>query len=265
MRTYFSLFKYKLLEASPWLSLQSTVPTQQTTEEKKAYSSFWLPCMELLLCCRLHSDKAFSTQLDCKPDQTQLLSLHKFLLWGKIERRWSLKTIFAHKDAGWRPIPLQFIVWVIWTVKKGNGNPVFWTGFMNRGKKSTTGRSPQTLPKLVWAGAMIYRHPYRLLSLSSCQLGRPNGWLKCMCGHPGVKWKLWLRQQIDPCGRAYGCVPRNVTDILGFTSSQSFTTVLPHKLGAYGFQSFPFRYRNVYFSVHSKIKELSILEGWHNA
>lgn len=69
-------------------------------------------------------------------------------------------------------------------------------------------------PKACTSSAMIYHHPYRLLLLSSCQFGQPNGWLKCMCGHPRVKWKLWLWQKMDSCGRAYGLIQRNVIDML---------------------------------------------------
>lgn len=61
---------------------------------------------------------------------------------------------------------------------------------------------------------MIYHRPYQLLLSSSCQLGQPNGWLKCMCGHPRVKWRLWLRQKMDSCGRAYSLIQRNVIDML---------------------------------------------------
>lgn len=119
-------------------------------------------------------------------------------------------------------------------MKRGNSNPIFWNSLMNRGKKSTTGRSPQTNPKACTSSAVIYHRPYRLLLLSSCQLGQPNGWLKCMCGHPRVKWKHWLRLKIDSCGRAYGLIPCNVIDmllcfIISPPAPQHITISLPYK------------------------------------
>lgn len=50
----------------------------------------------------------------------------------------------------------------------------------------------------------IYHHPHRPLLSGSCQLGRPNGWLKCMCGHPGVKRRLRLWRRTDLCGPVRG-------------------------------------------------------------
>lgn len=101
-----------------------------------------------------------------------------------------------------------------WTVKRGNSKPVSWNSLMNRGKNLKLAGVLRNEPKACTSGAMIYHHPYQLLLSSSCQLGQPNGWLKCMCGHPRVKWKLWLWQKMDSCGRVYGLIQRNVIDML---------------------------------------------------
>ena len=104
---------------------------------------------------------------------------------------------------------------------------------MNNGENlklaGVLGNKPQACTSI----AMIYHHPYQLLLSSSCQLGWPNGWLKCMCGHPRVKWKLWLWQKMDSCGRAYGLIQRNIIDmllcfIISPPAPQHITIVLPH-------------------------------------
>lgn len=106
------------------------------------------------------------------------------------------------------------VPWRNWTVKRGNSNPVSWNSLMNSGKNLKLAGVLRNKPKACTSSAMIYHHPYQLLLSSSCQLGQPNGWLKCMCGHPRVKWKLWLWQKMDSCGRAYGLIQRNVIDML---------------------------------------------------
>lgn len=85
---------------------------------------------------------------------------------------------------------------------------------MNSGKNLKLAGVPRNKPKACTSNAMIYHQPYQLLLSSSCQLGQPNGWLKCMCGHPRVKWRLWLWQKMDSCGRAYSLIQRNVIDML---------------------------------------------------
>lgn len=85
---------------------------------------------------------------------------------------------------------------------------------MNSGKNLKLAGILWNEPKACTSTAMIYHHPYRLQLLSSCQFGQPNGWLKYMCGHPRVKWKLWLWQKMDSCGRAYGLIQCNVIDML---------------------------------------------------
>lgn len=89
------------------------------------------------------------------------------------------------------------------------------------------------IPEACTSSAMIYHRPYQLLLSSSCQLGQPNGWLKCMCGHPRVKWKLRLWQKMDSCGGAYGLIQRNVIDmllcfIISPPAPQHVTIALPH-------------------------------------
>lgn len=73
---------------------------------------------------------------------------------------------------------------------------------------------PRHKPNACTTNTMIYHRPYQPLLSSSCQLGQPNGWLKCMCGHPRVKWRLWLQQKMDSCGRAYSLIQCNVIDML---------------------------------------------------
>lgn len=92
-------------------------------------------------------------------------------------------------------------------------NPASWNSLMNSGKNLKLAAVPRNKPKACSSGAMIYHQPYQLLLSSSCQLGQPNGWLKCMCGHPRVKWRLWLRQKMDSCGSACSLIQRNVIDM----------------------------------------------------
>lgn len=93
-------------------------------------------------------------------------------------------------------------------------NPASWNSLVNSGKNLKLAGVPRNKPKACTSNAMIYHQPYQLLLSSSCQLGQPNGWLKCMCGHPRVKWRLWLWQKMDSCGRAYSLIQRNVIDML---------------------------------------------------
>lgn len=90
-------------------------------------------------------------------------------------------------------------------------NPGTWNSLMKNLKLADV---PRNKPKACTTSAMIYHQPYQLLLSSSCQLGQPNGWLKCMCGHPRVKWRLWLWQKMDSCGRAYSLIQRNFIDML---------------------------------------------------
>lgn len=97
--------------------------------------------------------------------------------------------------------------------REETANPASWNSLMNSGKNLKPAAVPRNKPKACSSSAMIYHQPYQLLLSSSCQLGQSNGWLKCMCGHPRVKWRLWLRQKMDSCGRAYGLIQRNVIDM----------------------------------------------------
>lgn len=99
---------------------------------------------------------------------------------------------------------------------RGSCNPLFGDSHINSGGKKNQKLEGilRKKPKACTSSAMIHHQPYRLLLLSSCQLGQPNAWLKCMCGHPRVKWRLWLWQKMDSCGTAYDLMQRNVIDML---------------------------------------------------
>lgn len=109
---------------------------------------------------------------------------------------------------------LSATLWRNWTGKRGSRNPVSWNSLVNGRKNLKLAGVLGNAPRACTSSAVIYRRPYQPLLSSSCQLGRPNGWLKCMCGHPGVKWKLRLWQKMDSCGRAHGLMQRNVIDML---------------------------------------------------
>lgn len=90
------------------------------------------------------------------------------------------------------------IPWRKWTVTRGSCNPLFGDSHINSGEKNQKLEGIlRKKPKACTSSAMIHHQPYRLLLLSSCQLGQPNAWLKCMCGHPRVKWRLWLWQKMN--------------------------------------------------------------------